>query len=97
MRWNIRECKDGFWARKTTGASAYIRRACTWPMRTSQGPGYDVNYRGLTVARIYFENKGATVKALDMCRCFPELSDLDLVEIALRVNKLRREAAAELN
>jgi hypothetical protein len=90
MRWNIKECGDGFWARKTTGLSAYIRRICLWPpARPWRGPGYDITYKGLTIARIYFENRGATVKTLEMCRSFPEISDLDLVEIALRINKLR--------
>jgi hypothetical protein len=94
MRWNVKECGDGFWARKASGPGAYIRRACAW---FSRGPGYDVNYKGLTIARIYFENKGATVKALEMSKSFPEISDLDLVEIALKVNKLRGPAAAWLN
>jgi len=94
MRWKIKECGDGFWARKTTGLSAYIRRACAWPeARPSQGAGYDVSYKGIAIAKIYFENKGATVKSLGMCGSFPEISDLDLVEIALKVNKLRNAPA----
>ena len=93
MRWKIKEFRDGFWARKTTGLSAYIRRACLAP----EGPGYDVSYKGLTIARIHFENKGATVRTLEMCKSFPEISDLDLVEIALKVNNLRSAAAASLN
>ena len=98
MKWDLKECGDGFRARKTTGASAYIRRTCLWPAEIPErGPGYDVNYKGLTIARIYFENKGATVKALEMGRAFPEISDLDLVEIALRISKFRSAAAAALN
>lgn len=98
MRWDIKECRDGYWARKNNGLSAYIKRACLWPvLRPFQGPGYDVKYKGLTIARIYFENRGATVKSLEMCKSFPEISDLDLVEIALRVNKLRAAGEAALN
>ncbi len=98
MRWEIKECRDGYWAKKANGLCAYIKRACQWPvLRPFQGPGYDVNYKGLTIARIYFENKGATVKSLELGRLFPEISDLDLVEIALRVNKLRTAGAAALN
>jgi len=93
MRWKLKIFRDGFWARKTTGLSAYIRHICVWP----EGPCYDVSYKGLSIARINFENKGATVKTLEMCRSFPEISDLDLVEIALRVNKLRNAATAALN
>jgi len=98
MRWDIKECRDGFWARKNTGLSAYIRRVCGWPeIRPERGPGYDISYKGLTIARIYFENRGATVKSLEMARSFPEISDLDLVEIALRVNKIRLTTEAALN
>lgn len=98
MKWDIKECRDGYWARKTNGLSAYIKRACRWPvLRPFTGPGYDVNYKGLTIASICFENKGATVKSLKMARFFPEISDLDLVEIALRVTKLRAAGAAALN
>ncbi len=98
MKWDIKECRDGYLARKSTGLNAYIKRVCMWPgLRPFTGPGYDVNYKGLTIARIYFENKGATVKSFEMSRSFPEISDLDLVEIALRVNKLRAAGAAALN
>ncbi|MBU2574654.1 MAG: hypothetical protein KKH28_11315 [Elusimicrobia bacterium] len=98
MQWTLKECRDGFLARKTTGLTAYIRRACLWAeFKVSRGPGYDVNYKGFTIARIYFENKGATVKALELGSAFPEISDLDLVEIALRVSKLREATAAALN
>ena len=98
MRWNLTECGTGFRAHKVTGLTAYIRRACLWAeFRAGRGPGYDINYKGVTVARIYFENKGATVKALEPARSFPEISDLDLVEIALRVSKLRDATAAALN
>ena len=98
MRWKIKEFRDGFWARKTTGLSAYIRRTCgDTLLQGVPGPGYDVSYKGLTIARIHFENKGATVRTLEMCKSFPEISDLDLVEIALKVNKLRSAAAAALN
>lgn len=99
MRWKIKEFRDGFWARKTTGLSAYIRRVC-WGTpcgKVSPGPGYDVSCKGLTIARISFENKGATVRTLAMRSSFPEISDLDLVEIALKINKLRSAAAASLN
>ncbi|HBB66944.1 MAG: hypothetical protein A2X28_08525 [Elusimicrobia bacterium GWA2_56_46] len=98
MKWNVQEYRDGFRATKTNGLSAYIRRICLWPeTKPLQGPGYDISYKGLAIARVYFENKGATVKALAMSGAFPEISDLDLVEIALRLNKLRSAAAAGLN
>jgi hypothetical protein len=98
MNWDLKECGDGFRARKNTGASANIRRTCLWPAELQgQGPGYDVNYKGLTIARILFENKGATVRTLEMCKAFPEISDLDLVEIALRISRFRSAAAAALN
>jgi len=98
MKWKITKCRDGFLVRKTTGLTAYIRRACLWAeFKAGRGPGYDVDYKGLTIARIYFENKGATVKALEMAHSFPEISDLDLVEIALRVSKVREATAAALN
>ena len=32
-----------------------------------------------------------------MCKSFPEISDLDLVEIALKINNLRSAAEAALN
>ncbi|MEI7481165.1 MAG: hypothetical protein WCK75_02320 [Elusimicrobiota bacterium] len=98
MRWDITICRDGYLARKSSGLNAYIKRVCMWPgLRPFTGPGYDVKYKGFTIARIFFENKGATVKSLEMCRSFPEISDLDLVEIALRVNKLRAAGTAALN
>jgi len=93
MRWELKKFGEGVWAKKTTGISAYIRRACIWP----EGPGYDVSYKGLTIARIHFENKGATVRTLEMSKSFPEISDLDLVEIALRLSKLRATGEAALN
>ncbi|OGS07286.1 MAG: hypothetical protein A2270_08655 [Elusimicrobia bacterium RIFOXYA12_FULL_51_18] len=93
MRWELKKFREGFWAKKTTGISACIRRGCIWP----EGPGYDISYKGLTIARVHFENKGATVRTLEMSRSFPEISDLDLVEIALRISKLRAADAAALN
>ena len=53
------------------------------------GPAYEVKYGGATIALIRFEGKGATVKALEAAARFPEISDLDLVEIALWVSKLK--------
>jgi len=98
MKWELRECGDGFKARKITGPSAYIRRVCAWPTEgTAPGPKYEINYKGLAIARICFENKGASVTSLEMCKAFPEISDLDLVEIALRISNLRCAAAASLN
>ena len=98
MRWEIKECRDGYWAKKINGPSAYIKRVCPWPVLSpARGPDYDVKYKGLAIARIYFENRGATVRSLEMSKFFPEISDLDLVEIALQVNKLRAAGAAALN
>ena len=48
-----------------------------------------MRYKNHTIARIYFERKGATVKELAAAAAYPEISDLDLVEIAMWVNKLR--------
>jgi hypothetical protein len=70
--------------------TAYIYRALKWPdFYRNAGPAYEVKYGGDTIALIRFEGKGATVKALAASARFPEITDLDLVEIALWVSKLR--------
>ena len=99
MKWQVKDwvC-DGYRAQKENGLRAYVSKSVMWAgLYLSQGcPGYDVRYRGLTIARIYFERKGATVRALRAALDYPEISDLDLVEIAMWVNKLRL-AAGRLN
>ncbi|MBI4802989.1 MAG: hypothetical protein HY796_10745 [Elusimicrobia bacterium] len=98
MRWTLKECRDGFLARKATGLTAYIRRACLWAeFKAGRGLGYDVSYKGFAIARISFAHNGATVKPFAAAQSFPEISDLDLVEIALRVSKLREATSAALN
>lgn len=92
MKWKVREWQaGGYLARRPCAPSAYIYRSLSWPeyFRTGQA-AYEVRYRGAKVGVISFEGKGATVRRLPDSRLFPELSELDLVELALWVSKLRR-------
>ena len=97
MKWNVKEwMTGGYQARRAGVLTAYIYRALKWPdFYRSSGPAYEVKYGGATIALIRFEGKGATVKALEAATRFPEITDLDLVEIALWVSKLR--GACSLN
>jgi len=91
MQWQIKEwIGESYRAEKTNGLRAYVYKNALWPAYyfNRENTGYDVKYKGGTIARIYFERKGATVKAFNAGAC-PEISDLDLVEIAMRVNSLR--------
>lgn len=98
MKWDIRTCAEGFKAVKLSGNTAYLRRSCQWPPDAPErGPAYDVNYKGCVIALISLEGKGARVSALKACRCFPEISDLDLAEMALRLVRFRKAAADALN
>jgi hypothetical protein len=95
MKWNVNEwLSEGFQARKTGALTAYIYRALRWPGLGAAAPAYEVRYSGAAIALIRFEGKGATVSALEAAARFPEITDLDLVEIALWVNKLRRGCSA---
>ena len=99
MKWQVKEwlC-ESYKAEKENGLKAYIYKSALWAgfYLKQKTPGYDVRYKGQIIARIYFERKGATVKGLAAADAYPEISDLDLVEIAMWVNKLRF-AAAQLN
>lgn len=98
MQWSLQEYGAGFMARKADGITAFIRRAGLWAeLKPGRGLGYDITYRGFAIARISFAQKGALVKPFAAARSFPEISDLDLVEIALRISKFREAAAAALN
>jgi len=95
MKWQVKNwlC-DNYKAQKENGLKAYISKSSMWACMYlhQKCPGYDVRYKGMTIARIYFERKGATVRALRAALDYPEISDLDLVEIAMWVNKLRLAA-----
>lgn len=97
MKWTVKEwMTEGYRARRTGVLTAYIYRALKWPdFYQNSGPAYEVKYGGATIALIRFEGKGATVKALAAAARFPEITDLDLVEIALWVSKLK--GACSLN
>ncbi|OGS47893.1 MAG: hypothetical protein A3J79_02805 [Elusimicrobia bacterium RIFOXYB2_FULL_62_6] len=98
MQWSLQECGSGFRAQKADGLTAFIRRACLWAeMKPGRGLGYDITYKGFAIARISFARRGALVKPFAAAQSFPEISDLDLVELALRVSKYREAAAAALN
>ena len=91
MKWQVKEwLYESYKAEKDNGLKAYIYKSALWAgfYLKQKTPGYDVRYKGRTIARIYFERKGATVKAFNTA-AYPEISDLDLVEIAMWVNKLR--------
>jgi hypothetical protein len=93
MKWKVSQwLSEGYRARRTGALTAYIYRSLSWPEFYSRPePAFEVKYAGVPVALISFEGKGATVRALEAAARFPELSELDLVEIALWVNKLRSE------
>ena len=92
MKWQVKEwlC-ESYKAEKENGLKAYIYKSALWAglCLNRKMPDYDVRYKGRTIARIYFERKGALVKGFAAAAAFPEISDLDLVEIAMWVNKLR--------
>ena len=99
MKWQVKEwlC-ESYKAEKENGLKAYIYKSALWAgfYLNRKTPDYDVRYKGHTIARIYFERKGALVKGFAAAAAYPEISDLDLVEIAMWVNKLRF-ADAQLN
>ena len=99
MKWQIKEwLGESYKAEKDNGLKAYVYKNALWAgyCLNQKNPGYDVRYKGGIIARIYFEKKGATVKAFSTAAAYPEISDLDLVEIAMRVNSLRI-ASVQLN
>ncbi len=94
MKWNVSEwVEEGYRARRIGALTAYIYRALRWPEFYRDGaPAYEVKYGGSAIALIRFEGKGATVSRLAAAARFPEITELDLVEIALWVSKLRGAA-----
>jgi hypothetical protein len=92
MKWQVTDwlC-ESYRAQKENGLRAHIYKSALWAgvYLNHLNPGYDVRYKAVTIARIYFERKGATVRTLPAAAAFPEISDLDLVEIAMWVNKMR--------
>lgn len=93
MKWNVKEWQAGMYRACKKGApAAFIYRSLNWPDFFSTGAAaYEVKYCGQAVAVIRFEGKGATVRALAAAARYPELTDLDLVELALWVSKLREK------
>ena len=92
MKWHIKEwIGESYKAEKENGLKAYVYKNSLWAgyYFDRKNQGYDVRYKGRTIARIYFEKKGATVKAFNTEAGCPEISELDLVEIAMRLNGLR--------
>jgi len=96
MKWTVKELlAETFRAKKNDGPTAYIYRALRWPDFYRHGvPAYEVRYGGQAIALIRFEGRGAAVSSLAASAHFPEITDLDLVELALWVSKLR---AAHVN
>jgi hypothetical protein len=95
MKWMVKEwLAESYRARRGGGVTAYIYRSLNWPDFFRQGaPAYEVRYNGAVIALIRFEGKGASVKALAAAAGFPEITELDLVELALWVSKLRGESS----
>jgi len=97
MKWRVDQwVAESYRARKTGALTAYIYRSLRWPdYYRDPAPAFEVKYAGVPIALIRFEGKGATVRQLAAAVRFPEITELDLVEIALWVSKLR--AAPSVN
>ena len=95
MKWKVDQwLAESYRARRAGALTAYVYRSLRWPgFYRDPAPAFEVKYSGVPVATISFEGKGATVRALAEAARFPELSELDLVEIALWVSKLRTAAS----
>ena len=96
MKWTVKEwLAEGYTARRAGALTAHIYRALNWPdfYAKDGAPAYEVRYGGATIALIRFQGKGATVSALAAVARFPEIGDLDLMELALWVSKLRTTAS----
>lgn len=95
MKWRVKEwLAEGYQAKRPGTLTAYIYRSLSWPgFFKDPAPAFEVKYSGVPIATIRFEGKGATVRALEAAGRFPEITELDLVEIALWVNKLRSAAS----
>jgi hypothetical protein len=98
MKWTVNKwLTESYRARRAGAHTAYVYRSLKWPDFYSSGaPAYEIKYGGEPIALIRFEGKGATVSSLAAAAGFPEITDLDLVEIALWVSKLRG-ACSSLN
>lgn len=93
MKWTVKKWfTGGYRARREGGPAAYIYRALNLADFRSGRSAYEVKYGGAVIALLHFEGKGATVRTLPEASRFPEISDLDLAELALWVDKLRRPA-----
>ncbi|HCC47159.1 MAG TPA: hypothetical protein DEQ38_03450 [Elusimicrobia bacterium] len=94
MKWTVKEwMAEGYQARKVGALRAYIYRSLNWPdFFKTGGAAYEVKYSGSAIALIRFEGKGATVRTLAAAARYPEITELDLVEIALWVSKLRSQS-----
>lgn len=95
MKWTVEQwLTESYRARRTGALTAYIYRSLRWPeFYRDQAPAFEVKYAGIPIAMIRFEGKGATVRQLASAARFPEITELDLVEIALWVSKLRSHAS----
>jgi hypothetical protein len=96
MKWNVKELfSETYRARKESGLTVYIYKALKWPdfYRHCGTPAYEVKYGGEAIALIRFEGKGAAVSSLAAAGKFPEITELDLVEMALWLSKLRGSAS----
>ena len=95
MKWRVDQwLAESYRARKTGALTAYIYRSLRWPeYYRDPAPAFEIKYAGVPIARICFEGKGATVRQLAAAASFPEITELDLVEIALWVSKLRSSAS----
>ncbi|MCM2266266.1 MAG: hypothetical protein NDI60_00675 [Elusimicrobiales bacterium] len=96
MKWKVDGwVSEGYRARKPGVLTAYVYKALDWPDFYRTGaPAYEVRYAGAAIALIRFDGKGATVRSLAEAGRFPEITELDLVEIALWVSKLRGAGSA---
>lgn len=94
MKWTVKEwVQEGYRASRVGALTAYIYRSLRWPdFYSDGGAAYEVKYGGAAIALIRFEGKGATVRALAAAARYPEITELDLVEMALWVSKLRGAA-----
>lgn len=97
MKWKVDQwLAESYRARRAGALTAYVYRSLNWPeFYRDPAPAFEVKYSGVPIAAIRFEGKGATVRPLPSAARFPEITELDLVEIALWVSKLR--SASSLN
>lgn len=90
MKWTVKRwITGGYRARREGGPAAYIYRALNLADFSTGRSGYEVKYGGSVIAVLDLDGKGATVRTLPAAALFPEISDLDLVELAMWISKLR--------